>query len=221
LELRQSGGAHLNIFVVFADAIYARGLQVSLAELPDVDEVHYAVGVTHAWAKEELHAADVVLLDHEVPGAAGFAHDVVASCGARVLLCTRRSWNEELVHAAGEASGVLAAELLTPEMVAVAVRAISLGLGVLGIDLLQDLCRERQPSQEPRNGDAADEGELLTQREHAVLSLVAEGVPSREIAHRLAYSERTIKNVLHDAVTKLGARSRSHAVAMAVRERII
>jgi DNA-binding NarL/FixJ family response regulator len=179
--------------------------------------------VNHAWAKEELHDADVVLLDHEVPGAVQFAHDVVSRCGARVLLCTRRSWNEELVTAAGEASGVLAAELLTPEMVAIAVRAISLGLGVLGIDLLQDLCRERQPlsGAAPTNGRSSGNGERLTEREHAVLSLVAEGVPSREIAGRLAYSERTIKNVLHDAVTKLGARSRSHAVAVAVRQRII
>jgi FixJ family two-component response regulator len=35
---------------------------------------------------------------------------------------------------------------------------------------------------------------------------------TREVARRLHYSERTVKNVLHDVVTKLGARSRSHAV---------
>ena len=92
---------------------------------------------------------------------------------------------------------------------------------LLGIDLLQDLCRDRQPLAALTNGESSGRGERLTEREHAVLSLVAEGVPSREIAGRLAYSERTIKNVLHDAVTKLGARSRSHAVAVAVRERII
>ena len=44
---------------------------------------------------------------------------------------------------------------------------------------------------------------------------------SREVAVELAYSERTVKNVLHDVVTKLNARSRSQAVAFAVREGLI
>ena len=38
----------------------------------------------------------------------------------------------------------------------------------------------------------------------------------REVAQQLCYSERTVKNVLHDVVTKLNARSRSQAVAFAV-----
>jgi DNA-binding CsgD family transcriptional regulator len=37
----------------------------------------------------------------------------------------------------------------------------------------------------------------------------------------LSYSERTIKNVIHDVVTKLNARTRSHAVAEAVRAGLI
>ncbi len=104
-------------------------------------------------------------------------------------------------------------------MVAVAVRAISNGVGVLGLDLLRELCRDRSHPGASRNG--AHRIEHLTHREHAVLILVAEGVPSREIAQRLAYSERTVKNVLHDVLTKLHARSRSHAVAVAMREGII
>ncbi len=54
-----------------------------------------------------------------------------------------------------------------------------------------------------------------------MLSLIAEGHPTREVAERLCYSERTVKNVLHDVVTKLNARSRSQAVAHAVREGLI
>jgi DNA-binding NarL/FixJ family response regulator len=38
---------------------------------------------------------------------------------------------------------------------------------------------------------------------------------------QLCYSERTVKNVLHDVVTKLNARSPSQAVAFAVREGLI
>ena len=61
----------------------------------------------------------------------------------------------------------------------------------------------------------------LTSREQEVLRLVAAGHPTREVARRLCYSERTIKNVIHDVVTKLNARTRSQAVAEAVREGLI
>ena len=61
----------------------------------------------------------------------------------------------------------------------------------------------------------------LTEREQQVLALIAQGHPTREVAQELCYSERTVKNVLHDVSTKLNARSRSQAVAHAVREGLI
>jgi DNA-binding NarL/FixJ family response regulator len=57
----------------------------------------------------------------------------------------------------------------------------------------------------------------LTNRESAVLRLVADGLSTREIASRLAYSERTIKAVLQELTTRLYLRNRAHAVAHAVR----
>jgi DNA-binding NarL/FixJ family response regulator len=61
----------------------------------------------------------------------------------------------------------------------------------------------------------------LTEREVAVLRLVAEGHGTSEIARRLSYSERTIKNVLHDVTSRLNLRNRSQAVAYALREGMI
>jgi DNA-binding NarL/FixJ family response regulator len=61
----------------------------------------------------------------------------------------------------------------------------------------------------------------LTDREVEVLRLVAEGLDTGEIARRLAFSERTIKSVLHDVTTRLQLRNRAHAVAFAVREGFI
>jgi DNA-binding NarL/FixJ family response regulator len=61
----------------------------------------------------------------------------------------------------------------------------------------------------------------LASREIEVLRLIADGCDTREIADRLAYSERTVKNVLHDVTTRLQLRNRSHAVAYALRQGLI
>jgi DNA-binding NarL/FixJ family response regulator len=61
----------------------------------------------------------------------------------------------------------------------------------------------------------------LSDREAQVLRLVADGLDTTEIATQLCYSERTVKNVLHDVTTRLQLRNRSHAVAYAVREGLI
>ncbi|MGB5951561.1 MAG: response regulator transcription factor [Ornithinimicrobium sp.] len=61
----------------------------------------------------------------------------------------------------------------------------------------------------------------LAPREAEILRLVADGHDTSEIACRLCYSERTVKNVLHDLTTRLQLRNRSHAVAYALREGLI
>lgn len=61
----------------------------------------------------------------------------------------------------------------------------------------------------------------LATREVAVLRLVADGLSTGEIAQELSYSERTVKNVLHDITSRLQLRNRSHAVAYAVRQGLI
>ncbi|BAK33396.1 putative LuxR family transcriptional regulator [Microlunatus phosphovorus NM-1] len=61
----------------------------------------------------------------------------------------------------------------------------------------------------------------LTPRETEVLRLVADGLDTSEIASRMCYSERTVKNVLHDLTSRLQLKNRTHAVAYAVREGLI
>jgi DNA-binding NarL/FixJ family response regulator len=61
----------------------------------------------------------------------------------------------------------------------------------------------------------------LSPREIEVLKLVADGHDTHEIAAKLAYSERTVKNILHDVTSRLQLRNRSHAVAYAMRQGLI
>jgi DNA-binding NarL/FixJ family response regulator len=64
-------------------------------------------------------------------------------------------------------------------------------------------------------------GRDLTQREFEVLRLLADGDSTRDIALRLCYSERTVKNIVRDLLTKLNGRTRAHAVALAARRGVI
>jgi DNA-binding NarL/FixJ family response regulator len=61
----------------------------------------------------------------------------------------------------------------------------------------------------------------LTPREVAVLQLLADGDRTIEIARALSYSERMVKNIVHDVMTKMECRTRAQAVALVVREHVI
>ncbi|WP_354637694.1 helix-turn-helix transcriptional regulator [Kitasatospora camelliae] len=61
----------------------------------------------------------------------------------------------------------------------------------------------------------------LEVREVAVIRLLADGMETAAIAERLNYSERTIKNIIHSAMSRLGLRNRAHAVAYALRAGLI
>jgi DNA-binding NarL/FixJ family response regulator len=64
-------------------------------------------------------------------------------------------------------------------------------------------------------------GAGLEAREVDVLRLLAEGLGTPEIATRLCYSERTVKNIIHGVLTRLRLRNRTQAVAYAVRSGVL
>ena len=57
---------------------------------------------------------------------------------------------------------------------------------------------------------------VLTSREREVLSLAADGATSREIATRLLVAHETARTHMRNAMLKLGARTRAHAIAIAL-----
>lgn len=61
----------------------------------------------------------------------------------------------------------------------------------------------------------------LTPRELAVLRLVSTGAQSREVAEALGLGEETVRSHLKKAQSKLGVRSRTQAVAEALRQQLI
>ena len=209
------------LFVIDGHPIYRRGLVASLAAVRSVEQVVDVASVDEADTHPALPAAGVVLIDSGVYG----WHDLVRrlhDSPSRVLVCSAGAHEDTMLAAvAAGAVGYLRKDTLTPDSLVAAVDAAATGSGVIERDLLSSLMREvsRVSNQvlEPRGLSLA----RLTARERQVLRLVAQGMPTREVARELSYSERTIKTIMHDVVTKLDARSRSQAVAQAVRDGLI
>jgi DNA-binding NarL/FixJ family response regulator len=66
-----------------------------------------------------------------------------------------------------------------------------------------------------------DRGNPLSERERTVLRLVAEGLASKQIGRQLALAERTAKVHVTGAMNKLGANTRSQAVALALGRQLL
>jgi DNA-binding NarL/FixJ family response regulator len=205
----------VKLFVLDTHTIYRRGLVACLDLIEDVERVSDADSVRDAWEHPDLFSSDLVLVDPALPGGGDFVGAVREASGARVIVCSSDGGQEAVLGALQSgAVGYLRKDELTPESLASAVKAAASGTGVVTPDLLEHLV--------PKNGTAAPPVVAkLTDREQQVLALIAAGHQTREVAQELCYSERTVKNVLHDVVTKLNARSRSQAVAFAVREGLI
>ncbi len=238
------------VYVLDCHEIHRRGLQSVLAGLAGIDAVAGAASVAAAEAgdRRALERSDVVLIDVTLTDAVAFIARIVGARGRAVLAYVGR-YEHALVRAALDAGaiGLLAKDAMTPEILAAALDAAFAGSCVFSPQLLprmladpptppltvppslasaapHDAVTERlgTPAHaEPQGHIAPPRHGRLTRREQDVLRLIAQGHATREVARELCYSERTIKNVIHDAVTKLEARSRSHAVACAVRHGLI
>jgi DNA-binding NarL/FixJ family response regulator len=205
----------VNLYVLDPHTIYRRGLVACLELMPEVERVAHAGTVAEAGQDPALKGADLVILDPAANGGGA----LIGSLDARVMVCSSDGTEESVLSAMQSgAVGYLRKDTLTTATLAAAVRAAANGAGVMEPELLGNLLKGL-------SADSLDSGRpavaRLTDREQQVLALIAAGHPTREVAEQLCYSERTVKNVLHDVVTKLNARSRSQAVAFAVREGLI
>jgi DNA-binding NarL/FixJ family response regulator len=103
----------------------------------------------------------------------------------------------------------------TPEDLSQAINVAMSGSGnVLSPRVIQNLFEDQETSGSSSNGRRSEYS--LTQREHDILALLAEGRSNREIAGRLYLSEKTVKAHLAAIFRKLGVTNRTQAAMMAV-----
>jgi DNA-binding NarL/FixJ family response regulator len=143
-------------------------------------------------------------------------------CGTRLVLVVSEVDDNELVSAveAGIA-GLVRRRDATPERLVTVIRAAAAGEGAVPADLLGRLLDQVGRLQRQVLWPNGMTFAGLAEREIEVLRLVADGFDTAEIAAKLSYSQRTVKNVLHDITSRLHLRNRSHAVAYALRHGLI
>ncbi|GAB2803899.1 response regulator transcription factor [Streptomyces chlorus] len=161
----------------------------------------------------------LLINDHLDEGLLTRMRKLVRSDGSRAVLVVGAIRETELLDVVecGVGAIVWRHEATAHRMVR-AVVAASRGDGDLPADLLGRLINQVGTLHRASAGHPGGAAAGLTAREVDVLRLVSEGLDTGEIAGKLSYSERTVKNVLHGLTTRLHLRNRAHAVAYALRE---
>jgi DNA-binding NarL/FixJ family response regulator len=198
------------------DPILVSGISAQLRGRPEVTLVETAA--------EQTVPVMVVVVDTVDEQALGLVRELraVGAQKARVLLVLP-TVDDNALLAAVEAGvcGVVSRSEATPERLVTAVGQAAATGGVLSPRLvgrlLEQVSRLQNQVLTPRGMRLSG----LSGRETDVLRLMSQGMEIREIAEKLSYSERTIKNTVHDVLNRFELRNRAHAVAFAMREGLI
>jgi DNA-binding NarL/FixJ family response regulator len=211
----------MNILIVDDHALVRRGLHYVVKEgFPDA-------GVTEAEsaaaALEHIHNGveiDLALVDVRMPDLDGLellrAIKIEKPDLPVIMLSTYDNAPYVKRALADGASGYLLKDA-TPEDLSQAINVALSGSGnVLSPRVIQNLFEEHEASGRDHGANGRRGEYNLTQREHDILELLAEGRANREIAQHLYLSEKTVKAHLAAIFRKLGVTNRTQAAMMAV-----
>jgi DNA-binding NarL/FixJ family response regulator len=138
-----------------------------------------------------------------------------------VVVATRVDDSGLLAAVEAGASGLLQRGQSTPQSLLGSIRSAAAGEGSLPPDLLGRLLGQVGRLQRNVLAPRGLTFSGLTEREVKVLRLLAEGMDTAEVGRQLFLSERTVKNAVHDVMSRLNLRNRTHAVAYAIRQGLI
>jgi DNA-binding NarL/FixJ family response regulator len=206
----------IRVIVVDDHALHRDGTRQILAAHPGLQVVGDAASGEEALALvNQLHPR-VVLMDIRLPGMNGI--EVTRQLtrdhpDVRVLMVSAYD-EDEYVRGALEAgaAGYLRKTAPGRELIE-AIRAVASGMTVLQSDLPARLLAW---SHRTDGGPVA-----LTDRELAVLNLLAAGLHNKAVAARLGISPRTVERHCDNIYAKLGVSSRTEAVVRAISSKLL
>jgi DNA-binding NarL/FixJ family response regulator len=138
-----------------------------------------------------------------------------------VLLVARLDDQGLLIAVEAGVCGVLRRSDATAGNIRNTIRSVANGEGTLPPDLLGRLLDQVGRLQRQVLAPRGLTFRGLSEREVSVLRLLADGKDTAEVGRELFYSERTVKNIVHDITSRLELRNRTHAVAYAIKQGLI
>jgi len=204
----------IKLLLVDDHAMFREGLARSISREPHLKVVGQFASSTEALGSLNQSGANVVLLDVDL-GAEKALDFVVAAkrtgFAGHILIVTAGASNQEAVQLiqAG-VSGILHKHHST-EMLCQTIRQVAKGEVCLEKNYLASLFRSVDRSH-PLTGPK------LTERDKTVLRFILQGLTNKEIAARLEVSEGAVKASLRQVFSKLGVRTRSQVVKVALEQ---
>ena len=202
----------ITALIVDDHEVVREGLRLSLSRASHIQIVGEAPDGAAAVDLALRRKPDVVIMDIRMPGVDGLEATrqlLEQDPDARVLLFT--AYSERSLLARGFESGAKG-YILKEAPHATLVKAIE---KVADGDAYVD------PALVPDFLEAREHGEMLTAREREILQLLADGMSNADVAEKLFISQETVKSHVRHILSKLEADTRTHAVAIALREAII
>lgn len=207
----------IRVMLVDDHAVVRSGLSAFLLAFEDLELVGEVRSGEEAVRLCDQYQPDVVLMDLVMPGMDGAtATDLIRKKCPQIQVIALTSFKEkDLVEGALKAGAIgYLLKDVTAEELAGAIRAAHAGKPTLAPEAAQALI---QATRSPVNKPGFD----LTDREREVLALIVEGLNNNQIANRLVVSVSTAKFHVSSILSKLGASSRTEAVALALQNKLV
>jgi DNA-binding NarL/FixJ family response regulator len=205
----------IRVLVVDDQALVRSGFRMILDAQPDIDVVGEAANGREAIELAAVSSADVILMDIRMPeldGIEATSRILAAQPETKIVILTTFDLDEYVARAlCAGASGFLLKDVRPAQLVE-AIRVIASGDALLAPSVTRRLLDQFASSLDAR---APVELAQLTEREHEVLLLVAEGLSNSEIAERLVVGESTVKTHVSAVLRKLQLRDRVQMVIAA------
>ena len=206
----------IRVMIVDDHAVVRSGLAAFLMAYEDLELVAEADGGREAVRLCQEVEPDVVVMDLVMPGMDGAAATrAIRKARPETQVIALTSFREEELVQNALKAGALSYLLkdVSADDLADAIRAAHAGRPTLAPEATEALIHAATQPKTPDYG--------LTPREREVLVLMAEGLHNPEIAERLVVSRSTVKFHVSSILGKLGASSRTEAVAQAIQEGLI
>jgi NarL family two-component system response regulator LiaR len=206
----------IRVLIVDDHAMVRSGLAAFLSVADDLELVGEAENGNQAVRLVAEHQPDVVLMDLVMPGSDGVSATRTIRerfPDTRVLALTSFPEDQlvQQVLQAG-ATGYLLKNVGADEL-AQAIRATRAGRATLAPEAAQALIARATSGPAP--------GHDLSPREREVLALMVQGLSNPEIADRLVVGRSTVKFHVSSILGKLGATTRTEAVALALQHHLV